>query len=142
MAFAVRKLSGEPIIITTVDFPLHKYERNIASLYAEIDRIISQETPPIYRILDAHTLNPSYSDILLYVDLQNNQPGSLLDPRLRSMLVGTHDLLPVLIRQIDRKLRITLPLFPTLEDALRHIRTQLDSSSDAPNTDQPSQGNE
>ena len=143
MAFAVRKLPGEPIIITTVDFPLHKYGRNLVTLYAEIDHLIADETPPIYRILDARLLMPSYSDILLYIDIQNERPGSLLDPRLRSVLVGTHELLPALVRQIDRKLGLQVPQFPTVEDALCHIRAELAASGEAlRDSAPPSQDNE
>ncbi len=126
MAFAVKKLGDDPIIIVSLDVPLIRYLSNLRSTYAQVDQIATACAPPLYRIIDTRSLDLSFSDILLWMEEQAAVPrGGILDSRLTSLIVGTHPLLPAWSRRIKLAFNIDTPVYPYLELALIDIRTRI-----------------
>lgn len=127
MAFAVKKLPDEPIVIVTVDLPVHEYEQNFKSLSTQLDQLVSSLASPLYTILDVRSLDVAFSDILLLIDLSREFPSGLLaDGRMIWILVGEHPLLPIAIRRLAQQLGGEFLTFEAIEDTLAFIRDQLD----------------
>ncbi|MBN1200402.1 MAG: hypothetical protein JXJ20_00975 [Anaerolineae bacterium] len=136
MAFVIRKLPDEPIIIVTIDLPIERYMQNVRSLNAQVDHLASTLTPPIYRILDAHAIEPTISDILLWIAEQDRgRPGSLTDPRVRPIAVGISPIAEVAVRKVRQLVGIEVPWFTTLEEALAFARAEI-AQPDTPDGDE------
>lgn len=128
MPFVVRKLPGEPIIITTIALPLHRYTQNLRSLNAQIAGIAARESGQLYRIMDGRNVELSFSDILLYLDENRSGPGTLADPRLHSIFVSPHPMGEVLVRKLAREMDLVIPHFRRLDEALHYARAQIRAS--------------
>lgn len=129
MAFAVKKISDEPIIIVSLDVPLIRYLSNLRSTYAQIDQIAAACHPPLYRIIDTRSLDLSFGDILLWMDEQSGAPkGSILDSRLITLMVGTHPLLPAWARRVKQAFNVEIPIYSVLDLAMIEIRTRIAAS--------------
>jgi hypothetical protein len=127
MAFTLKKLTNEPIVIVTVEPPTTDYFESEATLiHAHLDLFAQQiDAPPLYCIQDARHLDIDFSDILLWIDeTAQGRPGSAVDERLQFVVVGTHPLLEVGVRKVRKQLDLDVPLFPTVSQALDYIRAR------------------
>jgi hypothetical protein len=123
MAFAVKKLPDEPIVIVTIDLPVHEYEQNFRNLSDQLARLAENTTERVDVILDGRALDLSFSDVLLLIDLGQDSPaGTFADPRLHWNIVGTHPLFAIAVKKVRQQLSATMDLFATLEDALIAVR--------------------
>ena len=125
MAFAVKKLAGEPIYILTIDLPLERYVDNLRSVNAAFSRITSETSDPVYIVVDARSLSPTFSDILVSLDLQKSVgTGWAKASHVHFLLFGEHPLLAVGCKRASEYLGIDLSWRKTLEEALAHIRSE------------------
>jgi len=127
MPVALVKLPNEPIVIVIGDVPVEDHIGPIRSVFAQIDRLATETRTRMYCIADMrHVSALSFSDILIILDELRSAPtGSPRDPRVRTCVVGTHDLLPIAIKKLRQQYGLELPLFDTLEDALAAIRDEI-----------------
>lgn len=127
MPFALVKLPNEPIVIVMGDVPIEDHLGPLHSIFAQVDRVASEVGCRLYFVADARNLtNLSYSDILIWLDeLRAAPPGSPRDPRVEFWVVGTHDLLPILVKKMRQQFGIEPPLVTTLEEALDGIRAEI-----------------
>ena len=123
MAFAVKKLPDEPIVIVTIDLPVHEYEQNFRSLSNQLARLAENAAEGFEVILDGRTLDLSFSDVLLLIDLGQDTPaGTFADPRLHWSIVGTHPLFAIAVKKVRQQLSAYVTLFETLDEALAAAR--------------------
>jgi len=127
MPVALVKLPNEPIVIVIGDVPVEDHIGPIRSVFAQIDRLATETRTRMYCIADMrHVSDLSFSDILIILDELRSAPtGSPRDPRVRTWVVGTHDLQPIAIKTRRQQYGLELPLFDTLEDALAAIRDEI-----------------
>jgi hypothetical protein len=139
MAFQIKKLPDEPILIITIDLPMERHLAEFRVLCGEIGRLVDEAPGPVYRILDLRGEDIAFSDILLGIaEHSGNQSGSLIDPRTRLMMVGTHAMIPVAVRKIKQKLDVDVPWFMTLHEALTYNRSKITRVQCPPYTANPS----
>ncbi|NDJ54669.1 MAG: hypothetical protein GYB68_16500 [Chloroflexi bacterium] len=119
----VEKLPDEPIIIVTVT-----ESSDVESVAAACDAIIGDKLGPFYRINDFSAFSFTFSGLMVGMAAETTRlPGSLSDPRIKPVFVGTSDMVK-LGSQAGRQEQygeLAILLFATLEDALQHIRLQL-----------------
>jgi len=128
MAASVRKLSDEPIAIIHIEVP---GDRNLASLRAvevQVNQIVRETGDPLYCVLDGRSLEPSYSDVLLWLDdHQQAYPSPITNPHIRLVVVGTHPMLATAVQKVRQFFKTDVPLFTTLDEALAFIRGEIDT---------------
>lgn len=133
MPSAVIKLPDEPIVIVTIALPIERHLSSLHSVCAQIDRIARQVRRPLYTILDLRGQDLSFSDILLGLDEQKDQPpGSMTDPRVRPIVAGDHPLLAIAQKKARQQLAIEIPVFDTLQIALAYVRAELEGQANHP----------
>lgn len=88
MGFTVEKLPDEPVVICTLLPPFDPIQ-DLPSFFAQIAQTIEGLEEPIYRILDLCAVQLSFSDITLALaeETRSALPGTLADPRIRSVVV-------------------------------------------------------
>jgi hypothetical protein len=125
MAFAVKKFSGEPIYILSIDLPLEKYVENLKSVNAVFSRITSESKDPIFILIDGRSLSPTFSDILMGLDLQRSiATGWSKASPVHFLLFGEHPLFEVGCKRARDYLNIDITWYKTLEQALARIRAE------------------
>lgn len=123
MAFSVMQLPNEPVVIGMLELPVDDHLDDIPLLLAEIARLIVQVGGRLTAIWDFRGQEIAFSDILLLLDAhRGHPPGSLTDPRVRTLVVGDHPLLPVAISHVRKTLGVELRRFDTLAEALAVAR--------------------
>jgi hypothetical protein len=119
---AVRKISGDPIVIVILDLPIDQYTDSLYSVMSQLDQFAS-ETGQLYAVIDMRHQNLDYSDMLLILSEQRDVPGSITDPRVFTLIAGTHPMLKVLVKKAEQLLDIEIPLVDTLDAALDLARS-------------------
>lgn len=127
MAPSVIQLPGEPIVIVTIRLPLHDFLEDIPLLNAQIAEILATTQGPVYRISDGSKLDDiGFSDILLWIDQQRtHRSGSVLDPRVIPIGVGSSRIGQAGVRKLAERTGITMPVFETLDEAIAYAREQI-----------------
>jgi hypothetical protein len=127
MESAVIKLPDEPIVIVTVRLPIHEFLDDLALLNQQVADILATTQGPVYRISDTNLLSEGgFSDLMLALGEQRAHPlGSVMDPRVKPILVGTGPMLPIVVRKVAQHTGVTMPLFATLDEALAYARAQI-----------------
>lgn len=130
MPFAAVKLPDEPIVIISGEVPIEKHLPSLHAIFAYLDRLATNQHGPLYCIVDTRSLHDlSYSDILIWLDEQRIRiAGSIRDPRVRACAVGPQGLLNIAAKKLWQQFEVDFPIFPTMEEALAFIRTQIDSA--------------
>jgi len=126
MPFAVIKLPEEPIVIVSVALPIERHLSSLYSIWVQIDRLAREERGPLYEIVDVRNQDVSFSDILVALDeLDDHPPGSIADPRIRTVLVGDHPMLAIAVKKLWQRFSLEIPVFATLDAALDYVRGEL-----------------
>ena len=128
MTFTIEMLPDEPIVICTMSDrfnPMTDY----GAFWQQLGAILQGKEGPIYRITHLQTDQIQFSDMVmaLAAEAKSGMPGSLTDPRIRSLLVNQSLLAQMAVESIkqDQYGRLETPLFGTLDEALAHARSQL-----------------
>ncbi|HML23359.1 MAG TPA: hypothetical protein PKD09_17015 [Aggregatilinea sp.] len=130
MGFTVRKLQGEPIAIVTLALPIERYPSGPGMICHQLSQLAAREPGPLFAIFDMRGLEPSLSDVYLWLaEQKHGKQGSLTDARLRPILVGTHPMIPVAAKKIRQQLGIDVRCVPTMDEALATVRGQFASSA-------------
>jgi len=125
MVFAIKKFAGEPIYILSIDLPLDSHAETIRNINATFSRIASEAEAPLYILIDARSLAPTFSDILIGLDLQKSIPTEWArGSHARFLLIGEHPMLQIGCKRAKEYLNIDIAWHKTLEDALAHIRSE------------------
>ncbi len=123
MAFTVIKLADEPIVLLTVDFAASSWMQNLQSLKAQVARYANGGVIPLYVVWNLDQQDMTASDIqLLIFDAQDALEGSVVDPRVRPVVVSDHPLVEMLQRKVYEDLGVEMPQFDTVGEALAWVR--------------------
>jgi len=123
MSLILTRLPDEPILIVKPALPVEQHIEVVFSIDAQCARLVAEQGSPLYRIVDLRTADLAYSDILLVLDIaKENRRGALTDPHIRTLLVGRHPLLRIAARKARQELGVVIPVFPSIGEALAHIR--------------------
>jgi len=126
MPFELRHIEGEPIVVVEClapfDFTVDIQESN----KAVADLLESGEMEaPLFRVVNFHELEMTFGDLVESLAAKTRDAeGSVQDERIRTVMVGTHDL----VRVKSRSLRQTqyggvdVPVFDHLEMAVDFCR--------------------
>jgi hypothetical protein len=116
MAFAARRLPDDSILIVTFNVPIEQHLKCLQSLNAEIDgfaRTMVAQTCGL--ILDMRALDLTCSDFAIWIEEYRSGAFAFLDhPFLRVFAVGTHPVLSVGLKKIERQLNISIALYDTI----------------------------
>lgn len=123
MGFVVRKLQGEPIAIVTLALPIERYPRGPSMVGHQLAQLAARESGPLFAIFDMRTLEPSLSDIHLWLAEQTHHAnGSIYDTRLHPVLVGAHPMIPIAAKKARQHLGMDVRHVTTLDEALAYAR--------------------
>jgi hypothetical protein len=130
MSLIFTRLPGEPIIVVKPALPVEQNIEHVYTIDARCDQIASELGGPLYRIMDMRFADLAFSDILLFLDLEKEgRPGSLVDPRVRTLMVGHHPLLKIAARKTLQELDVTVPVFDSMDEALAYVRADAEARS-------------
>jgi len=126
MAYAVLKLAGEPILVVKIVLPLEQTLCAARHLWYEINQQADQSSEPFYAIFDLSTEQPDFSDILLWIDERRTSPeGRYRSPQLRTVLVGSHMMVALAARKIQRQLGVEISHYDLLDEALVQVHSDI-----------------
>jgi hypothetical protein len=132
MPFAITHFSNEPFIIVTIEVPLDQHMESIWTLAHEVNQLVRAPDSPRYVIFDLRGHVPSFSDIMIGMDMLGRPESWILQPHVRTILVGTHPMIPLSIIRFRNTLHVDILQFDTLEDALTYCRDGRAPSSTEP----------
>ena len=128
MTFTIEMLPDEPIVICTMSDQFNPIT-DYGAFWQQLGAILQGKEGPIYRITYLETEQIQFSDMVtaLAAEAKSGMPGSLTDPRIRSLLVNRSLLAQMAVESIkqDQYGRLETPLFGTLDEALAHARREL-----------------
>ena len=127
MPFMVEHIMREPIIVINWQPPFD-FEADIIESNRAAADFADHTKGIVYRVIDAHEIDMTFGDLVtLLAAKTRNEPGSLRDPRIHTVLVGTHDLLRLKADSLRQKQygELDIPLFPTVDEAVDYCRQQL-----------------
>jgi len=127
MGFTVQQLGNEPIVLVIFPLPIHEYLDELAEVHVQLADIADQCNRTIYYIPYSNQIvDLSYSDILLWIaERRDSTPGSIADPRIRVVLVGTTPMLRLAVKKFREQFEIDVPIFPHLDHAIAYARRQI-----------------
>ncbi|MBN1679248.1 MAG: hypothetical protein JW966_03085 [Anaerolineae bacterium] len=130
MVMVVKQLGDEPIIVITVTPPFDSYKDVIQKLEA-IEAIANTiDSPIIYRINDYSAVTQASLDDIMTVlarETRSGSAGSLADPRVRSVAVGSDEMIRLAATSLKQTQygNLDVPLFESYDDALAYIREDM-----------------
>ncbi|HEX3050840.1 MAG TPA: hypothetical protein VHP83_09320 [Aggregatilineaceae bacterium] len=127
MGFTVQQLGNEPIVLVIFPLPIHEYLDELTEIHTQLATIAEQCNRTIYHIpYSKQIVDLSYSDILLWIsESRESAPGSIADPRVHLVLVGTTPMLHLAVKKFREQFEIDVPIFPCLEHAIEYARRQI-----------------
>jgi len=126
MAFTVRKINDEPIVVFTVELPVETHLESFRSISSHITHHAKITAGPLFIIWNGHMLEPALSDILLLADIYGYHPlDALLQPNAELILVGTHPLFGIAVKKLGGRLGLEIPWFDILDEGLVYARSEL-----------------
>ncbi len=87
MPFTAERVPNQPIVVITIGPTVDGASDPVES-HAATHQLLADETGTVYRILDFSQVNVSFGDVVMGM---NSDPG-FRDPRMKTIMVGTHDL--------------------------------------------------
>lgn len=126
MAYTLKQLPGEPIIIDTHVDPLEPsgytdFARELVALATSIEG-------PIWRIIDLSGVNVSFT-VLVHVmaeEAKSGLPGTSGDPRVHPLVVGTGDSVKMIVDSAKQQhYGVEMQLFATQAEAVAYARAQI-----------------
>jgi hypothetical protein len=125
--YAVRRLSGEPIIVMT---PTDSFvpSKNIIPMFAETAALMKGIQGKVYRIADARAIHLTFSGIVsAMAEAFRTHSDTLADPRVVSIIVGKGQLVEMAAKAFQRKARdaFSIVVFDDMDKALAYCRERI-----------------
>ena len=127
MDAALTRLPDEPIVIVEIQ-PTLDPQKEVYEIADAIAEMFEGEEGPIYRINDFTSIDLPFGGLVMGLGLEaQSRPGSLSDPRIKPIFVGTSDMVELGAKSARQEHYggLEIWLFATLDEALAHIRTEL-----------------
>ncbi|MBI5960786.1 MAG: hypothetical protein HY866_18750 [Chloroflexi bacterium] len=126
MAFVITQLPNRPILWVAVEVPVEDYLSSYRMVNHQLTQIITQADKSFHIWIDASELNLSFSDVILGTQaMAQHKPEAFRSPLARWAVIGTHPLIEIAIRRMDRDLGLHMKQFVSLEDALTKFDNDL-----------------
>ncbi len=122
MAYAVTRLPGKPVVLVTLDVPLENYTSNLRVICAYLTHLIAQAQEPLHIWFDLRNQEICFCDILIAADEVAHAPTPS-SPMAQIAIIGSHPLLKVGVRRLERDYKLKMGQFDTLEAAFEHLRS-------------------
>lgn len=126
MPVTIERLPEQPIIV--VVYTGHVSVGDLLSVFTRSANMVKPDEDLIYRITCVEDTDVDFAEILHFAQTSAFEtPGSSTDPRFRVVMVG-HDKWTRLFVQFMGKKQfggITLPCFPTREQAFEYVQADL-----------------
>lgn len=124
MAFSIIELPDEPIVIVTLDLPLDQHMESLHSLHVQLNHLVAEaDGDLLYVVIDVSDQEVGFSDILIGLDVLENDPASWINySYVQTVVAGSHPMVTIAKKRVFQHLRIQIAVYPTLDDALNHIR--------------------
>lgn len=127
MPFSIQQSEQDPILIIMADGQISLDE--VRELYAESDRFYQQiNFPVVWRILDITEADITFGDVITAVkQLSPDTPGSLSDPRFRSVFPTKHPMARLISNILAQPQfgSIDIPVVAGLGDALIYAHEEI-----------------
>lgn len=122
MPITVMRITDEPIIVVTytdvLDVTL------VETVITETAHLMTTVQNDIYRIHDMRAVLHDFRRAGPFVRaLRRDVVGSMTDSRMRPIYVGNHPIVRYIVSKL-KDVRLNIPIFDTLDDALDHARQQ------------------
>jgi hypothetical protein len=134
MSFIINVFPNEPIVLAK--FWGHTgAQEDYPQMLRQLGRRLAGKNGPIYRINDFTELDmTNLGDVVVALDLEyrSGVPGSSTDPRIRTILVTTSDLIEFgahSVQQDQYGHQDPSPIFDSVDDALRYCRAEIERES-------------
>jgi len=125
MAFTVKRLENEPIVILTVTYPIEDAEKEGTDSDAAVAKIGEGIEGKYYRIAEMSGLELDWNSVLYWLNQQRGaKTGSINDPRVVSFLVSDTAMTQQTAKFASQEQYggREIKIFRTLDDALQHAR--------------------
>jgi len=125
MPHSVEKLKDEPIIVVEIKNP-YDYQTEPEQMFEKIERIAKKTEKQGYIIYDCRNFTVTFGDLVAGMQAQSKgTPGSISDPKFTSMIIGSDAMLKMATEGFkqDQYGKIEVPLYSTMDAAMRHART-------------------
>ncbi len=133
MDAVLTRLPDEPIVIVKIR-PTLDPQKEVYEIADTIADMFAEEEGPIYRINDFTDMDLPFGGLVMGLGLETQgRPGSLSDPRIKTVFVGTSEMVELGAKSARQEHYggLDILLFATLEDALAHIRAERASDTGA-----------
>lgn len=101
------------------------FVEDIRAAQREVAALADQANGTLYRIIDAHHIEITFSDLVFALNEKaRDTPGSIRDPRIRTVIIGTHELVKLKAESLKQEQygSLNMPFFESLEEARAYIR--------------------
>ncbi|MBI5961287.1 MAG: hypothetical protein HY866_21290 [Chloroflexi bacterium] len=126
MSFKVEKLSGEPIILSTIYPDYNLFEEIAISDQAAMD-LLDAATQPMFMIIDLQ-VQLDFGQITIGADIEARGSNPLWHHKnmRQVILVTTNKMVPLAAKGMASQLYgyVNVEVFETVDEALRYIRAQ------------------
>jgi len=123
MSFEIQQLKDEPIVVITCHNPFD-FTGDIAAANRQVAALL-ENGETITRIIDFTEIEMTFANLVESLATKTREePGSLRDPRVRTVLVGTHELVVMKAQSLRQEQYggLDVPLFESLDEAIAHCR--------------------
>ncbi len=131
MTVSVNHLEPENVIVVTYT-DASQLDASIMQAQQEIADILAEQDGVFYRIDDLSQAEMDWNAFVVGIAAATRDvPGSMTDARIRGVLVGDYDMAQMAAESMSQEQyggRDT-PIYPTLDAALDHVRSQIESTS-------------
>jgi hypothetical protein len=121
MTATLKRLAGEPILIVTYDGFVDI--DTVVYSYTESAKLIADSEERVYRISDFSKASSNFAEVIRIVNSSASGPGSINDPRIVPMYVGTDSMVRLAADFFKQKGKI-IALFKNMDDAIDSARLQ------------------
>lgn len=128
MPFTISKLTQEPIVLVQLDLANHE-DASRTSLQIQLAHIASSLSP-LVMVLDLRGQDIRFCDVLLFIaDCETEPRGTAADPRIDTIFLSSHPMLPVLQQRFIQRFKLPVRCARTMDDALHMARVSLDAAA-------------
>ncbi|MFW5748855.1 MAG: hypothetical protein ACOCYT_04495 [Chloroflexota bacterium] len=127
MSFDITVLEDAPVVIVSC-YPPFDFTDEIRQSIRTVGDMLGEDDVRIFRIFDFNKIDLTFSDMVSgLAEKTRDMPGSLRDPRIRTVLVGQHEYVQFKAQALRQTQygELDVPVFDTLDEAIAHCRAML-----------------
>lgn len=129
MPFSVEHVKDQPIIIIDCHNPFD-FTNDVIESCDFVADYLRDFAGRYYRIIDFHEIEMTFSDLVQGLAAKTRQvPGSLRDPRIKTVLVGDHEFVKMKSESLKQEQYggLDVPLFDNIRDAIAFCQEDMEA---------------